>query len=73
VTSINVLDVLESTSTLLTIDKPIPDTFATTDGAPVLVLFTTNQRLDIAVNRESLSVVATPPILSILTPLSIFT
>ena len=67
------LDVLESTSTLLTIDKPIADTFPTTDGAPELVLFTTNQRLDIAVNRESLSVVAVPPILSMFTLVSIFT
>ena len=67
------LDVLESTSTLLTIEKPIVDTFATTDGAPELVLLTINQRLDNAVNRESLSVVAVPPILSILTLLSIFT
>ena len=71
-TSRNVLDVLESTSTLLTIDKPILDTFATTEGAPPAVLLTTNQRFDNAVNFESLSVVATPPILSIFTPLSIF-
>ena len=66
------LDVLESTSTLLTIDKPIADTFATTDGAPALVLLTINQRFDIAVNLESLSVVAVPPMLSMFTPLSIF-
>ena len=67
------LDVLESTSTLLTIEKPIVDTFATTDGAPELVLLTINQRFYIAVSLESLSVVAVPPILSMFTPLSIFT